>query len=118
MNDSRRSSISAGSAAEAAVADELGRLGFTIIDRNWRTKWCEIDIIANHGGVVWFVEVKYRSTTSFGDGLEYIGPHKLRHMERAAELWVVRNDYDGEYTLGAVAVSNEDGVGELLEVWT
>lgn len=110
------STVSVGQAAEAAASDALVGQGFCIIDRNWRTKWCEVDIIAKKNGVVWFVEVKYRATTDFGDGLEYIGPHKLRHMERAAELWVAINNYGGEYTLGAIAVSDADGVGELLEV--
>jgi putative endonuclease len=110
------STIDLGSAAEAAVAEELRNQGFCILDRNWRTKWCEVDIIAKKDNVVWFVEVKYRSSTKFGDGLEYIGSHKLRHMQRAAELWVSIQNYAGEYTLGAVAVSDGEGIGELLEI--
>jgi ribonuclease HII len=110
------STIDVGRVAEVAVSEELTRQGFCVLDRNWRTKWCEVDIIAKRDGVIWFVEVKYRSSTLFGDGLEYVGPTKLKHMERAAELWVTIQNYGGEYTLGAVAVSAEDGVGELLEV--
>lgn len=110
------STIDVGNAAETAVALELARQGFTILARNWRTKWCEVDIIARKDGVVWFIEVKYRSTESFGDGLEYIGRAKLTHLYRAASLWVTRNNFDGEYTLGAVAVTGGQEIGELLEI--
>jgi Holliday junction resolvase-like predicted endonuclease len=110
------STIDVGNRAETEVAEDLARRGFCIVDRNWRTRWCEVDIIAKKDGVVWFVEVKYRSTTKFGDGLDYIGPKKLRHMQRAAELWVTIQDFGGEYTLGAIAVSDDEGIGELLEI--
>lgn len=105
-----------GQVAEQQVAEQLIRQGFSILERNWKTKWCEVDIIASNHEVVWFIEVKYRSSNKFGDGLEYIGPQKLRHLQLAATLWSGMYDYDGEITLGAVAVSKEDGVGELVEL--
>lgn len=105
-----------GQAAEQAAAEELTRLGFEIVDRNWKTKWCEVDIIARKNDVVWFVEVKYRATTKFGDGLEYIGYQKLNHLQRAANLWTSKHHYYGEITLGAVSVTGENMVGELIEI--
>jgi Holliday junction resolvase-like predicted endonuclease len=110
------STTDVGLAAEQAAAEELTRLGFEILDRNWKTKYCEVDIIARRNGVIWFVEVKYRATTKFGDGLEYIGYQKLQHMHRAAELWTSRHDFDGEYTLGAVSVTGSNLVGVLIEI--
>lgn len=110
------STISIGNAAESAVAEELVRKGFCIVDRNWRTKWCEVDIIAKKDQVIWFIEVKYRATEKFGDGLEYIGPQKMHHMQRAAELWVTIQGYSGEYTLGAIAVTGNNLVSELIEI--
>jgi uncharacterized protein (TIGR00252 family) len=111
-----KSTVSVGNAAESAVAADLVQQGYSLIDRNWRTKWCEVDIIAKKAGVVWFVEVKYRATTKFGDGLDYIGPQKFRHMQRAAELWTTIHGYQGEYTLSAVAVTGENVVGKLVEL--
>lgn len=110
------STTEVGLAAEQAVAEELVRQGFSVLDRNWKTKWCEVDIIAAKDQVVWFIEVKFRGSTKFGDGLEYIGRQKLHHLQLAAHLWVGMNDYRGEYTLGAVAVSAAEGVGTLIEV--
>lgn len=110
------STTDVGNMAEQAVAEELIRQGFTLLDRNWKTKWCEVDIIARKSDVLWFIEVKYRATTKFGDGLDYIGNQKLRHLRIAADLWVSAHHYAGEYTIGAVAVTGDNAVGELVEV--
>jgi Holliday junction resolvase-like predicted endonuclease len=105
-----------GNAAETAVAEQLARDGFSILDRNWKTKWCEVDIIASKDSTVWFVEVKYRSSNHFGDGLEYIGPQKLRHMQIAVDTWAGQHGYTGDVTLGAVAVTADNIPGELIEI--
>ena len=48
-----------GQQAESAVAEELKRQGYKILDRNWKTTVCEIDIIAKKSRIIYFVEVKY-----------------------------------------------------------
>lgn len=83
-------SKSAGALGEDSAASYLAAQGYTIIERNWRTKACEIDIVAEKHNVVYFVEVKYRSKASQGGGLAAITPAKLRHMERAAKIWLHR----------------------------
>jgi len=109
-------STDTGRAAEQAAAGELSRQGFKILAQNWKTKLCEIDIIAQKDGVVWFVEVKYRSTIKFGDGLEYIGRQKLVHLQRAASLWSSQHNYNGEITLGAISVSGNNIVEDMVEI--
>ena len=99
---------SIGRAAEAAVAQYLKGQGFAIIAQNWRSRWCEIDIIAQKAKVVYFVEVKYRSSLSHGGGFEYIVPGKIRRMRFAAEFWTVQNCWEGECRLYAAEV-NGDG---------
>lgn len=108
--------VDVGNAAEQAVAEDLQCQGYEIVARNWKTKYCEVDIIAQKDSVVWFVEVKYRGSTKFGDGLEYIGPEKLRHLRTAAELWVNQRHYDGEFTLGAVSVAGQYEIEEMVEI--
>lgn len=110
------STTDTGQAAEQAVAEELTRQGFEILQRNWKTKWCEVDIIARKNDTVWFIEVKYRQSVAFGDGLEYIGRQKLRHLQLAAELWAGLHDYYGELTLGAVSVTGDNLIGALVEI--
>jgi uncharacterized protein (TIGR00252 family) len=97
--------VDVGRQAEAIAADFLERKGCTIVARNWRTRWCEIDVIAERSGVVYFCEVKYRASARQGAGLEYITAKKVQQMQFAAELWVARYSWQGEYLLSAIEVS-------------
>ncbi|HSX28658.1 MAG TPA: YraN family protein [Candidatus Saccharimonadales bacterium] len=99
------SSTETGRQAETAAAAYLQRHGFTIIERNWRTRWCEIDIVAQKAKTIHFVEVKYRKTDAWGGGLEYITPRKLQQMQFAAQLWVANHAWKDEYSLGAIEVT-------------
>lgn len=94
-----------GRKAEAAVAAFLVRKGCAILAQNWRTRCCEIDIVALRDGVVYFCEVKYRRTTDQGSGIDYITPKKLQQMHFAAETWVHVHGWTGEYQLCAAEVS-------------
>lgn len=98
-------SYATGHHAEKIAAQHLVSLGFRIIELNWRTKWCEIDIIAQKDTVMHFVEVKFRQNSYHGDGLDYITSKKLQQMTRAAESWVTLRGYDGEYTLSAISMT-------------
>lgn len=62
--------------------------GFRILDRNWRHRLGEIDLIVERDGEVRFIEVKFRNTLMFGHPEEAITGHKLRHLERAIFCWL------------------------------
>ena len=104
-----------GQRAEQAAAEYLTRLGYEIINRNWRRKDCEIDIVACRRNVMHFVEVKYRAEGYAGTGLDYIGPQKLRRMAHAAERWVQANGWRGEYVLSAIEVGGDFAVSTFVE---
>lgn len=97
-----------GAEAEERVADYLSADGYKILDTNWKTKWCEIDIVAQKEKCVYFVEVKYRSSSDFGGGFDYITPSKQKKMDLAARSWVVMNDWKGEHVLSAAEVTGAD----------
>lgn len=81
-----------GRAGENAVADYLKSKGYRILDRNWRIKEGEIDLIAlSPENTIAFVEVKTRSSDSFGDPLEAINNQKLLRMQRLALAWLAIN---------------------------
>jgi uncharacterized protein (TIGR00252 family) len=106
-----------GHRAEAAVADYLAGQGFSIMERNWRTRWCEIDIIARKDDIMHFVEVKYRASESQGSGFDYIGPNKLRQLRFAVDYWLAQNDWTGDCRLYAAAVTGYDQQNiELVEI--
>lgn len=97
-----------GRKAEAAVAEHLKAQGYKILEHNWRTRWCEIDVVAQKDSAVYFVEVKYRRSGQQGDGLEYITLKKLDQMTFAAELWVSNHNWPGEYCLAAASVAGDN----------
>lgn len=77
-----------GDKGEQAAADWLTADGHEIVARNWRTRYCEIDIVSVKGKVLYFTEVKYRKNDDFGDGLAAITAKKQRQMRFAAELFL------------------------------
>ena len=107
---------SIGNQGEQLAAEALVREGYEIIDRNWKTRASEIDIIAARGGSMYFIEVKYRASARQGDGLDYITDQKLSHMRRAAETWVSIYNWQGEYALLAVAVSGIGNEADIREI--
>ena len=80
--------ITSGSRAEDEAVRFLEQHGFKILNRNWKTKWCEIDIVASKNDVITFVEVKYRKTLQQGGGLAAVDNKKQKQMRFAAELWL------------------------------
>lgn len=93
-----------GNSSEDAAASELVRRGHTILERNWRTKFCEIDIVSQKGDTIFFAEVKHRKNDKAGDGMAYITPQKLRQMQFAAKLYA-HNHRLGETNLRLVAMA-------------
>lgn len=101
-------STEVGRRAEQVAAEYLESRGYRVHSLNWRTRWCEIDIVATKNSVVYFVEVKYRRTNAFGGGLDYITSRKLAQMHFAAEFWMARHSSTArDYRLAAVEVSGE-----------
>ncbi len=94
---------SIGDEAENKVAGYLQVDGHEILDRNWKTKWCEIDIISMKDRKVYFTEVKYRKSTQQGGGIAAITPKKLRQMTFAAEYYTIALDIIGVEMCLAVA---------------
>jgi uncharacterized protein (TIGR00252 family) len=100
-------STATGNRAETVAVEYLKNLKFKILERNWKTRWCEIDIIALRSKTVYFIEVKYRSSSHFGSAIEYITPTKLKQMRFAAEYWLALHAAS-DARLGGVAVSGPD----------
>ena len=61
----------------------LGR-GLALVERNYRTRYGEIDLIMRHGEALVFVEVRYRNSTRFGGAIQSVTPDKRRRLKRTA----------------------------------
>lgn len=96
--------VEAGHKGEDAAAKYIEGLGHKILARNWKTKWCEIDIVSEKDDVFYFVEVKYRR---MGGGLDAITPKKQEQMHFAAELYL-KKFQNKSARLAAIAVSGDN----------
>jgi uncharacterized protein (TIGR00252 family) len=105
-----------GNVGEQLATEALCRMGYEIVERNWKTRFAEVDIIARKQNIIYFVEVKYRKTSNQGDGLDYITDQKLHHMIQGAELWVSINSWKDEYQLLAASVDGATQVVDLREI--
>ncbi|MCM8772312.1 MAG: YraN family protein [Candidatus Omnitrophica bacterium] len=74
--------IELGKIGEEKAINFLQKNGYKIIDRNFRTKFGEIDIIAKKNRKIVFIEVKTRSSDNFGLPEEAVNKKKLRKIER------------------------------------
>ncbi len=78
-----------GATGEQLAADHLVRAGFQILDRNYRTRWGELDIIACDDHQIVFCEVKCRVANRAGrDPLESIHRSKRTQVRRMAGQWL------------------------------
>ena len=96
-----------GKIGEIAIAEYLIKLGFTILDRNWRTKGGELDLVAKSpSGKVHFIEVKTRSSLAFGHPLEAIDREKAHRLQKLSLAWLVTNKHFGaDYQVDVAAVT-------------
>lgn len=106
---------SVGDMAEDEAAHYLVRHGHEIIERNWKTKYCEIDIVSAKDGVIYFTEVKYRRQANQGGGLAAITPKKLNQMKFAAEVYIKANNIKDANLL--LAVASVSGDPPQVEDW-
>lgn len=92
-----------GRTAETLAAAYLEQRGYTILDRNWRNRWCELDIVARSPAGIHFVEVKYRHRADWGTGFEHITTDKANRLRRAALAWIQAHRYYGPYQIDVIS---------------
>lgn len=80
-----------GERGESIATAYLKGLRFTIVERNFRCKGGEVDIVARDGRTFVFVEVKTRRTLSFGPPQSSVTPFKQRQISKAALTWLAKN---------------------------
>jgi len=87
-----RAKDAVGRYGEDVAASYLVRSGWQILDRNWRSRAGELDIVALQGTELVVVEVKTRTGDGYGHPAEAVTPVKLARLRRLAAQWLAEHD--------------------------
>ena len=90
--EQKQNKRSTGSKGEDIACEFLSKLGYKIIERNYRYRHGEIDIIAKDGGIFVFVEVKYRKSLEYGTPDTAITNSKQKQIRKVAEAYLYENE--------------------------
>lgn len=102
-----------GATAEEIAVVHLAGKGFVILERNFRNRFGEIDIIAKDDGILVFVEVKAKVGEQFGLPEEMISPGKLARVRRMATVYMSGSEQDCRIDVVAIVL---DDVGSATRI--
>lgn len=80
---------------EDLAARHYRRAGFEVVDRNWRCRHGEIDLVARRGRLLVFCEVKTRRTAAYGGPRSAVDARKQHRIRRLAAAWLAAHDVRG-----------------------
>jgi len=103
-----------GKQAEDAAVRYLQRKGFRIIIRNYRHRKAEIDIIAQKNTCLVFVEVKARTSQSFGYPEEFVVAAKQKRILKAAENYILEQDWNQAIRFDVIALLQKNGSLKIM----
>jgi putative endonuclease len=105
-----------GDRGETLASEYLQIKGYEILQKNYRSKWGEIDIVAKDKNIVVFVEVKTKTTDQYGEPWEMVNHWKMEQVKRMGELWCKDYAWEGRVRLDIVGVYlNEPG--PMIKHW-
>lgn len=90
---------------EALAAAHYQRLGYEILDRNWRSTTGELDLVVARDGIIVFSEVKARRTEAFGPAASAVTVDKQRRIRLLAVEWLRAHERRGALRFDVVAVT-------------
>ncbi|NIS09024.1 MAG: YraN family protein, partial [Candidatus Dadabacteria bacterium] len=90
--------------------------GYKILNKNFRTKFGEIDIIGIEDNTLCFIEVKARSRTDYGNPEEFVTKKKQEKLWKTASIFIDTNSPEIEnYRFDVISVDLENGEIEIFK---
>ncbi|MBI5476512.1 MAG: YraN family protein [Ignavibacteriales bacterium] len=106
-----------GTIGENLAVDYLEKKGYRILQRNYRFEHGEIDIIAEDGNVLVFVEVKARRSKEFGEPEDAVTPRKREKIRATANGYLFENNIDDkECRFDVIAIDYQDTKTEIRHI--
>ena len=103
-------SQSLGAWGEEAAVGFLRRRAYTVLERNFRCRHGEIDIIAKKGRYIVFAEVKLRKNAEHGAAMEFVTAAKQRRIITTARLWLSTHDCELQPRFDVIEIYAPDGL--------
>ncbi len=102
-----------GKKGEEIAAELLKNKGYEIVERNWRNKFGEIDIIAKKDEILVFVEVKTKIGEVFGLPEEMVGAGKLQKVRNMATVYLKGKDTLCRIDVVAVVLEDDNSISRI-----
>lgn len=114
----RKNHIKIGQLGEQFATTYLEDLEFHILEKNWRYKRLEVDIIASKEDIVHFIEVKTRTSKKYGNPEEAVSTSKMSFLKSAAEQYQYLHPQwkKVQFDVVAIQLRNED-IEEIFVNW-
>lgn len=103
-----------GRQGEDQACDWLVSEGYRLIERNWRVRAGEIDIIAIKDSDIFFIEVKFRKTGLFGGAISSLPAKRLERLRNAALVYISENERFADFRIGLKLLAIQNG--KILEI--
>lgn len=113
MNSARQ----IGKAGEDLAAAYLEKSGYTIVERNFYTKYGELDIIAQDGEILAIVEVKTRKDSSFSEAASNVTHAKRRKIRNTALYWYTLKKLDCPVRFDVIEVYSNDKINHIIDAF-
>ena len=97
-------STAVGKEGEDIAVDFLKKSGYRIVQRNYKNKLGEVDIIARDKETLSFIEVKTRTSVDFGYPEQNVHFHKMRHFQASVQIYILENNICDPFRLDVVSV--------------
>ena len=104
-----------GSWGEELAADYLQGKGYTILERDWHSKHRDIDIVAQQGECIVFIEVKTRRSRDFSDPLQAINYQKQKNLRLAINHYIHYHKFDNPWRFDVITIVGRIGT-EMPEI--
>ena len=109
--------LSTGIQGEEIACRFLAEKGYDIIDRNWRSGHCEIDIIARKENTIVFCEVKTARSRRFGSAIEWVTPRKTRRIAMTALDYIAHHRIQGcSFRFDVIGLDVNEGAVEITHL--
>ena len=108
--------IKKGKEGEDLAANFLTEKGYEIVERNYRHKRSEIDLIVRKTNRLVFVEVKFRTSDAFGYPEDFVDYKKVKNILSGAEEYTYQIDWRGNVRYDIIAIRNINGQQEIKHI--